>query len=111
MTTASPATQVEPRGDAVDAIAGFMRGFSLEATRPSTADVAALAAIAPAGTHVYVSAVPTRPAADAIEAAARLRHAGFDPVPHWPCATSRRHPRSTIFLLAWRVRRPCGACS
>jgi methylenetetrahydrofolate reductase (NADPH) len=82
MTTASPATQVEPRGDAVDAIAGFMRGFSLEATRPSAADVAALAAIAPAGTHVYVSAVPTRPAAEAIEAAARLRHAGFEPVPH-----------------------------
>jgi methylenetetrahydrofolate reductase (NADPH) len=82
MTTASPATQVEPRGDAVDAITGFMRGFSLEATRPSAADVAALAAIAPAGTHVYLSAVPTRPAAEAIEAAARLRHAGFEPVPH-----------------------------
>ena len=66
----------------VEAIADFMAGFSLEATRPSTDEVAALAAIAPSGTRVYVSAVPTRPVQEAVETAAQLRKAGFEPVPH-----------------------------
>jgi methylenetetrahydrofolate reductase (NADPH) len=62
-------------------IAAFMTGFSLEATRPSDADIAALAVLAP-GTRVYISAVPGRPAAEALSAAIRLRAAGFEPVPH-----------------------------
>jgi methylenetetrahydrofolate reductase (NADPH) len=59
-----------------------MRGFSLEATRPSADEVRALAGTVPAGTQVYVSAVPARPAGEAIEAAIRLRAAGLEPVPH-----------------------------
>ena len=82
MTTAVPATKCETRADAADAIADFMRGFSLEATRPSAEDVATSAAVVPAGTRVYVSAVPTRPVIEAIETAVRLRTAGFEPVPH-----------------------------
>ena len=70
------------RPDPVDAIVDFVRGFSLEATRPSAEDIAVLAAVARPGTRVYVSAVPTRPAQDAIEAVASLRAAGFEPVPH-----------------------------
>src|SRR5207302_9456446 len=70
------------RVDPVGAIAEFTRGFSLEATRPSAEEVAALAEIAPAGRRVYVSAVPTRPAQDILDAALRLRAAGFEPVPH-----------------------------
>ena len=70
--TAIPATPSQDRADAIAAIADFMRGFSFEATRPSADEVAALAAIVPAGTRVYVSAVPTRPAQEAIEAAMRL---------------------------------------
>jgi methylenetetrahydrofolate reductase (NADPH) len=70
----------------LDTIATFARGFSLEATRPNANDVAALAEIAPAGTRVYLSAVPTRPAQqaihEAIAAAVLLRKAGFEPVPH-----------------------------
>ena len=75
-------TTIEDRDDPIEAIADFMAGFSLEATRPSADDVAALADIAPAGTSVYVSAVPRRPVHEAIDAAARLRKAGFEPVPH-----------------------------
>jgi methylenetetrahydrofolate reductase (NADPH) len=75
-------TEFADRADPVDAIADFARGFSLEATRPSAEDVAVLAAVARPGTRVYVSAVPTRPAQDAIEAVASLRAAGFEPVPH-----------------------------
>jgi methylenetetrahydrofolate reductase (NADPH) len=82
MAEASAVTTVEDRADPIEAIADFMRDFSLEATRPSADDAAALADIAPAGASVYVSAVPTRPAPEAIEAATRLRKAGFEPVPH-----------------------------
>src|SRR5262249_21564611 len=79
---ASLMTTVEDRADPIEAIADFLAGFSLEARRRPAADVAALAAVAPAGTNVYVSAVPRRPVHEAIDAAARLRKAGFEPVPH-----------------------------
>ena len=78
----STGSDSSPRTDPAHAIATFVRDFSLEATRPSAQEVAALAEIAPAGTRVYVSAVPTRPAQESIEAAIRLRDAGFEPVPH-----------------------------
>src|SRR5262249_61230697 len=60
----------------------FRAGFPLEATRPSADEVTALTGIVPAGASVYVSAVPRRPAHEAIDAAAQLRKAGFEPVPH-----------------------------
>jgi methylenetetrahydrofolate reductase (NADPH) len=82
MTTVSPASTVADRADPIAAIADFMRGFSLEATRPSADDVADLADTAPKGTRVYVSAVSTHPARESIEAAIELRKAGFEPVPH-----------------------------
>jgi hypothetical protein len=52
---ASVMTTVEDRADPIEAIADFMAGFSLETTRPSADDVAALAGIVPAGTSVYVN--------------------------------------------------------
>ena len=58
-----------------------MAGFSVEATRPSDADVAALAVLK-RGTRIYLSAVPNRPADESVAAAVRLRAAGFEPVPH-----------------------------
>jgi methylenetetrahydrofolate reductase (NADPH) len=87
MTGASPAssaTQAHVGTPAAEiaSIADFTRGFTLEATRPSAADVAALAETARPGTQVYVSAVPTRPVEESIEAALRLKTAGFEPVPH-----------------------------
>ena len=79
---ASVMTTIEDRADPIEAIADFMAGFSLEATRPSADEVVALAGIVPPGASVYVSAVPRRPVHEAIDAAARLRKAGFEPVPH-----------------------------
>lgn len=66
---------------AAERIAGFMADFSLEATRPGDADIAALAAL-PRGRRIYISAVPHRPAEESVDAAIRLRSAGFEPVPH-----------------------------
>ena len=70
------------RSDIVPVIAQFVRGFSIEATRPTREEVAAFAGIAESSTRVYVSAVSTRPPQDVIEAAIRLRAAGFQAVPH-----------------------------
>jgi methylenetetrahydrofolate reductase (NADPH) len=68
--------------DPAQAIADFVQSFSIEATRPTAAEIDVLAAIAPKGTRVYVSAVPTRPTQEVLDSAIRLRAAGFSPVPH-----------------------------
>ncbi len=70
-----------PLPAAAQRIAAFMAGFSLEATRPTDADIAALGILAH-GTRIYISAVPGRPAEESIAAAKRLAGAGFEPVPH-----------------------------
>jgi len=60
----------------------FARSFSIEATRPNAAEIAALADILPPGTPVYFSAVPTIEPPELIGAAALLRKAGLEPVVH-----------------------------
>jgi methylenetetrahydrofolate reductase (NADH) len=67
--------------DPVARIAAFMAGFSIEATRPSDADIAALAVLK-RGTRVFLSAVPNRPTEESLAAAIRVRAAGYEPVPH-----------------------------
>ncbi len=56
--------------------------FSIEATRPGAAEIAALADILPRATPVYFSAVPTVTPAEIVGSAARLRQAGLEPVVH-----------------------------
>ena len=60
----------------------FAENFSLEATRPDAAEIAALAAILPPGTPVYLTAVPTVDPRAQIDAAAGLRKAGLEPIAH-----------------------------
>jgi methylenetetrahydrofolate reductase (NADPH) len=60
----------------------FAHEFSLEATRPNAAEIAALAEILPPGTSIYFSAVPTITPQEVIAAAASLRKAGLEPVVH-----------------------------
>jgi methylenetetrahydrofolate reductase (NADPH) len=67
--------------DAIQRVAAFMSDFSVEATRPSDSDIAALSQLG-RGTRVYISAVPTRPSDEVLGAAVRLRAAGLEPVPH-----------------------------
>jgi methylenetetrahydrofolate reductase (NADPH) len=63
-------------------IAEFLRGFSIEATRPTQTDLDALKSAATMVRQVYLSAVPTHPLSDLIAFAANVRAAGFEPVPH-----------------------------
>lgn len=67
---------------AVRQIADFMADASFEATRLDAADIEALRRIVPAHTGVYLTAVPGRTPDEAIASAARLRAAGFEPIPH-----------------------------
>ena len=78
--TALPVPDQAPPGPAAR-IAAFMAGFSIEATRPSAADIAALAVLK-RGTRLYLSAVPNRPAEESLAAAIQVRAAGLEPVPH-----------------------------
>jgi methylenetetrahydrofolate reductase (NADPH) len=82
MAALAPVPAAKHLPAAVARIAAFMDDFSVEATRPTDADIAALAGVLPRGARVYLSAVPHRPADESITAAIRLRAAGFEPVPH-----------------------------
>ena len=64
------------------AMTGLARAFSLEATRPNAAEIAALAELLPPGTPVYFSAVPTILPQELIAGAVLLRTAGLEPVIH-----------------------------
>ena len=67
---------------AIAEIAAFMRGGSIEATRPDVQDVEALKAAVAPGTQIFLSAVLTRPQEEAVEQAKLVRAAGLEPVPH-----------------------------
>jgi methylenetetrahydrofolate reductase (NADPH) len=60
----------------------FASRFSVEATRPTIAEIERLAGILPAGTEVYVTAVPKLTADELITAAVGLRRVGLEPVAH-----------------------------
>ena len=60
----------------------FAERFSVEATKPTASEIAAIAALVPRGTEVYVTAVPNLTDDDLVTAAARIRTAGLEPVAH-----------------------------
>jgi len=70
-----------PAAPAPDA-AVFAGHFSLEATRPNAAEIAALADVVPPATPIYFSAVPTITRQEVIAAAVSLRKAGLEPIIH-----------------------------
>jgi methylenetetrahydrofolate reductase (NADPH) len=60
------------------------RGFSLEATRPTAADIDAVAATVGREQPLYLSAVPAQSFAQQADLAAQVRRVGLEPVPHLP---------------------------
>ncbi len=60
----------------------FARNWSLEATRPSGAELAQLRDVLRPGAALYLSAVPGRPHEELAANAVAVRAAGFEPVPH-----------------------------
>ena len=76
------ARAAETRLLAAQAIAAFLRGFSVGATVPAMAEIAALKQVLPPGAKVHLTAIAGRPFAETIEAAVRVRAQGLEPVPH-----------------------------
>ena len=60
----------------------FAARFSVEATRPSAAEIETMAGILPSGAEVYITAVPKLTTEELVAAAAHLRRAGLEPVVH-----------------------------
>ncbi|ADZ71094.1 MetFprotein-like protein [Polymorphum gilvum SL003B-26A1] len=60
----------------------WLAPWSLEATAPTAADIAALAPLVPPGTDVLLSALPRIPHDEQIAAARLVRAAGLEPVLH-----------------------------
>jgi methylenetetrahydrofolate reductase (NADPH) len=81
-----PAAARTPSADtpaaAVARIVSFMKGFSLEATKLASDDIAALRGILAENTPIYLTCVPGRPLSGIIDQARRISAAGFEPVPH-----------------------------
>jgi methylenetetrahydrofolate reductase (NADPH) len=75
-------TVTEFPGETARQVAAFMRGFSLEAARLYSGELAALSTALPALTPVYLTALPHRSPAELVGLAAGLRGLGFVPIPH-----------------------------
>jgi methylenetetrahydrofolate reductase (NADPH) len=80
--TATAMPSILPMPEEASRITEFMRRCSMEATRPSRADAQLLREALPAGTEIFLSAVPKRPRDEVVLAARAIRMAGLEPVPH-----------------------------
>jgi methylenetetrahydrofolate reductase (NADPH) len=67
----------------------FGRDFSLEATRPSPAEIAAVVGSIGTGHALYLSAVPAQSFDEPLAAAVTARRAGLEPVLHLPARRFR----------------------
>ncbi len=63
-------------------VASLVAGASFEVTPKAAADVAALGDLLPAGTSIYITALPGADPANLVPAAVAVRAAGHVPVPH-----------------------------
>lgn len=98
----SPASAVElAAAGAVDLVAAG--SLEMGAHRPQ--DAAAIAALLPAGTPVYVNHLPRHRLADSLEAIAALRAAGLEPVPHIAARRIAGRVELESFLRGARVRK------
>jgi methylenetetrahydrofolate reductase (NADPH) len=78
---------------------------SLEMGAHRPQDAAAIAALLPAGTPVYVNHLPRRRLADALASVAALRAAGLEPVPHIAARRVASRGELESFLRAAAVRK------
>ena len=98
----SPASVLESTAAlAVDLVAAG--SLEMGAHRPQ--DAAAIAALLPAGTPVYVNHLPRHRLADSLAAIAALRAAGLEPVPHIAARRIAGREELESFLRAARVRK------
>ena len=66
------------------AVVDFLTDFSIETSAGAAAKTSSFADHLPAGTRVYVAALPGQDFGDVVATVARLRREGLEPVPHVP---------------------------
>ena len=72
---------------------------SLEMSPERSSEVAAVAALLPAGTRVYINHLPRHGLAQSLTALARVREAGLEPVPHIAARRIASRAELTTFLV------------
>lgn len=72
---------------------------SLEMSPERSSEVAAVAALLPAGTRVYINHLPRHGLAQSLDALARVREAGLEPVPHIAARRIASRAELTTFLV------------
>ena len=82
--------------------AAIVGRYSIEATRPSVADIEAVAEHSGPARQLYLSAVPAQPLADLAGVAAQARRAGLEPVVHLPAR--RFTSRAELIEVLARLR-------
>jgi methylenetetrahydrofolate reductase (NADPH) len=98
----SAASAPEPAGAAA---AELLASGSLEMGAHRPQDAAAIAALLPAGTPVYVNHLPRRRLADSLASIEALRAAGLEPVPHIAARRIASRDELQSFLRAAAVRK------
>jgi methylenetetrahydrofolate reductase (NADPH) len=74
----------ETPAPAADAVESFLKGFSMEVMPRTAEKVEDFRGLLPRGTRVYIAHIEGTPIADMVATAARLRHEGYEPMPHFP---------------------------
>lgn len=82
MSAAAPMISPAAPADTALRIAEFLRGFSVEATRPTADELSELKSAAPEIGRIYLSSVPTGKLSDLVAYAIAVRNVGFEPIPH-----------------------------
>src|SRR5262249_12496043 len=82
MSAVAPKSIPAVPAETIGRIADFLRGFSIEATRPTPAELDALKSDADAVTQVYLSAVPAHPLSAPVGYAVNTHATGLEPIPH-----------------------------
>lgn len=72
---------------------------SLEMSPERSSEVAAVAALLPAGTRVYINHLPRHGLVQSLDALARVREAGLEPVPHIAARRIASRAELTTFLV------------
>ena len=87
--------------DRIDACAAeLITGGSIEMSPDRAGDAAAVGALLPAGSKVYVNHLPRHPLERSLVALAALRAAGLDPVPHIAARQVASRAELASFLVA-----------
>ncbi|WP_118132585.1 methylenetetrahydrofolate reductase [Oceanicella sp. SM1341] len=94
-----PRRGVTPKGSA--ALAGFLRGFSMEVMPRTAAKVPDFREVVPEGTRLYIAHVDGTPIEDMVATAARLRAEGFPVMPHVPARVVASRARLEDWLARY----------